>query len=466
MHGKAVESHTQHTTNDAVEDLGTLLRQERRSRRLSQEEVALKAGIARTTLNRWEKGAHLPRLAELNSVLDALGAAPTFRAQALSLIHAPRAIQMLRAEQPQIPALAKIDETDDADPMDNSWVFTPETGDLLRTMRLRRGMTQEYIAEQMGVRRASVSRWETGDVIPSVAHLDEIMTLLGALPEERTAFTQGVLLPSRLTTDTNRTFEAVHAHYDFLLWGNMNSSLEPVMDLEFLRLERAFTDLIPYHPEAKHFLGYTYSFHAQWLVRKQRYKEAIRYADRVLEAAHQHVFPSKEWKRSILTMAQCTVHSHSEQLRPERGIEILEGWLPLVEEPEYVAWILSDIAKYQVQMGHLRPALNNIARSCRVALRCDNPSELRVRRVDQAEMLLQTAQSSDAEAALNLLPPTMMDENPGQRLRESLCWSKGLLQVGEIREATKWLERAAGDARAHNLDLAGVNELTRRFAQL
>lgn len=458
MQRKTVDNHT----TPPVEHLGTLLRQERRSRRLSQEEVALKAGIARSTLNRWEHGAHLPRLAELNAVLDALDASPNFRTQALSLINAPRAIQTLRAEQAQTPIIIEGKfEIGDTDPYENSWVFTPETGDLLRTMRLRRGMTQEYIADQMRVRRPSVSRWETGEAIPSREHLDEMMTLLGALPEERTALTQGVLLPSRMTEDANRTFEAVHAHYDHILWGETDSGLEALKDLEYLRLERAFADLIPYHPEAKHFLAYTYGFHSQWLIMRGRYREAAIYADRVIEAAHQQVLPHWGWQISILTAAQCAVYS-SGQPRPERGVLMLQDWLPLVKHPTYEAWILSDMARYQAQAGQIRSALETISRSCRVAQRCANLTELRVRRVDRAELLLQTEEPNDAQLALDMLPADS-SPNVGQRLRESLCWSKGLLQTGEVSEAKKWLERAEEEVHTHNLDPSDVQALATRL---
>jgi transcriptional regulator with XRE-family HTH domain len=455
MHGETAENHT---------SLGALLRQERRSRKLSQEQVALKAGVARATLNRWEQGAHLPRLPELNAVLDALDASPLFRTQALSLIHAPRAIHTLRAEQKAFTQKVSVPEGGPEETnSENAWVFTPETGDLLRMMRLRRGMTQEYVADQVGVRRFSVSRWETGDLIPSDVHLDQVMLLLGALPEEKNALSQGILLPSQLNADTEKSFQAVHEHLIKILWEETDTRLEPLKDLEYLRLERAFADLIPYHPDARDYLVYTYSFHAQWLTTNKRYSEAAAYADRVIEAAHEQTFGIPDWQRSILTAALCAVYS-SGRPRPERGVQMLQDWLPLVDEPEYEAWILSDMAKYQAQAGRIGPALETIARSCRVALRSDNPVELRMRRVDRAELLLQTEQPDDAQLALDLLPNDFVSI-VGQRLREALCWSKGLLQVGEVREAKKWLERAETEVREHALDPTPIQELERLFVE-
>jgi transcriptional regulator with XRE-family HTH domain len=382
-----------------------------------------------------------------------------FRTQALTLIHAPRAIQTLRAENLPPPPPQSEREEDEAAAQD-AWVFTPETGDLLRAMRLRRGLTQEQIADHLGVRRFSVSRWETGDLIPSQEHLNDLMGMLGALPDEQRALSQGILLPPRVTLETEKAFQTIKEHYNHVTRGEYDPRLEPLKDLEYLRLERAFADLIPHYPEARPLLLYTYGFHSQWLVARGRYKEAALYADRVIEAAHQEELPS-EWQRAIMTAAHCAVYS-SGQPRPSRGIEMLLDWQPQVKDPVFEAWLLSDIAKYQAQDGRLRPALDTIARSCRVALRCENHIELRLRRVDRAELLMQTGQPNDAQLALDLLPPDV-SPNPPQRLREELCWSKGLLQVGEVSEAQRRLDRAASEVRTYNLDGARVAELARHF---
>ena len=37
-----------------------------------------------------------------------------------------------------------------------------KTGQLIRQLRREKGLTQEQLAEQLGVSRRSVSRWETG----------------------------------------------------------------------------------------------------------------------------------------------------------------------------------------------------------------------------------------------------------------------------------------------------------------
>ncbi len=44
-------------------------------------------------------------------------------------------------------------------------------GEVLRERRQQAGMTQEWVAEQLGVSRQAVSKWETGAAEPSTSNL-------------------------------------------------------------------------------------------------------------------------------------------------------------------------------------------------------------------------------------------------------------------------------------------------------
>jgi transcriptional regulator with XRE-family HTH domain len=433
----------------AAENLGTLLRESRRSQKMTQDELAGRAGVARSTLNRWERGTHQPRLPELTAVLDVLNAASELRTRALELISAPRAIQSLRAEQ-QVST-----ETESA------WLFTPETGDLLRTLRLRRGMTQEQVADRMGIRRVNLSHWETGEQVPSSESLHELMILLGALPAEQAALTRGVLMPSYLMQKQENPLEAALAQYRHITAGGFDPNFEPLKDLEYLRLERRFTDLMPRYPTARQHLLNTYSYHAHWLSNQRRYSEAARYADRVLEAVREARPPEPEWKRVIMISARSAVYSGGRR-RARRGTTILEHWLPLVETPEYKAWILGDMALYFAEEGELQCAIEAATRSCRVAIRCHNPFELWNRRTDLAEILLHTELPHDAMRATELLP-TLLANHPEGRVREALLWAKALWLLEEKPEAQKWLEHAHKDVLTYNLDPTPVHTLAQRF---
>ena len=56
--------------------------------------------------------------------------------------------------------------------------------ELLTEHRNRCSMTQEFVAEAMGVSRQAVSKWENGTSDPSTSHLLKLAGLYGVEPEE------------------------------------------------------------------------------------------------------------------------------------------------------------------------------------------------------------------------------------------------------------------------------------------
>ena len=54
----------------------------------------------------------------------------------------------------------------------------------LKEHRLRCQMTQEFVAERLGVSRQAVSKWETGAADPSTTNLLALARLYGVSPEE------------------------------------------------------------------------------------------------------------------------------------------------------------------------------------------------------------------------------------------------------------------------------------------
>lgn len=57
-------------------------------------------------------------------------------------------------------------------------------GQKIASARKEKGMTQEMLAEQLGVTRQAVARWETGKALPGTANLFMLRELLGIPPEE------------------------------------------------------------------------------------------------------------------------------------------------------------------------------------------------------------------------------------------------------------------------------------------
>ena len=57
-------------------------------------------------------------------------------------------------------------------------------GDVLRAERTRCKMTQEFVAESLGVSRQAVSKWENGNADPSTSNLLALAKLYGVSAEE------------------------------------------------------------------------------------------------------------------------------------------------------------------------------------------------------------------------------------------------------------------------------------------
>ena len=57
-------------------------------------------------------------------------------------------------------------------------------GQVLKEHRIRRGVTQEFVAEALNVSRQAVSKWENGTSDPSTANLIALARLYKIAPEE------------------------------------------------------------------------------------------------------------------------------------------------------------------------------------------------------------------------------------------------------------------------------------------
>lgn len=63
-------------------------------------------------------------------------------------------------------------------------VIRRSLGEALKAHRQKCGMTQEYVAEALGVSRQAVSKWETGAAEPSTSNLLALAKLYGVDPGE------------------------------------------------------------------------------------------------------------------------------------------------------------------------------------------------------------------------------------------------------------------------------------------
>jgi transcriptional regulator with XRE-family HTH domain len=419
--------------NPPARSLGTLLRQMRTSRQMALQGVAAKSGLARSTLNRWELDTHEPRLPELTAVLDALGASPAQREQFLRLMRAPRAAQHLRQEA-QTRAGAR----------GAAWLYSlGGNGALLRAMRRRAGLSQEQVAERMGVRRHTLSRWEAGEWTPPPERWDPLLSLLRAYPEERAALVEGHL-SAEFSPSADASLDTLEAHLRQLTGSPFNAAEEPLKDLAYRTLEARLAPAAARCRAGRDLLIQTYSWHGQWLSNYERHSDAAWYAERVLEGVPKGALPDPFCLRAATVAARCAVYG-GRRLTPERGVKLLRRWIPFARWPEFEAWIYGDMALYLGVEGQVEPALEWSDRSCQVAQRCENRGELRLRNFDRARLLVQAGRHREALALL----PTDAAEHPRQRALEARVWAEALLALGETAAAQEWLAQAQALVAAH-----------------
>jgi transcriptional regulator with XRE-family HTH domain len=63
-----------------TEQVGQLIKETRKAKRLTQEELGEKLGIGKTTINRYESGKHNITVETLSRVLEAMGAKLSIKA--------------------------------------------------------------------------------------------------------------------------------------------------------------------------------------------------------------------------------------------------------------------------------------------------------------------------------------------------------------------------------------------------
>ena len=60
----------------------------------------------------------------------------------------------------------------------------------IKTVRESKNLTQQYIANELGISRSSVAMWETGEAMPRADKLPELARILGCTIDELFAETE------------------------------------------------------------------------------------------------------------------------------------------------------------------------------------------------------------------------------------------------------------------------------------
>ena len=96
-------------------------------------------------------------------------------------------------------------------------------GESLLNARKSKGLTQEAVAEKLGVSRQTVSKWETGETLPDIRQSKRLAALYGVTLDELIDFDAGV---REIQEVIERTTEETSAKID---WTKMWSKQYPIL---------------------------------------------------------------------------------------------------------------------------------------------------------------------------------------------------------------------------------------------
>ncbi len=131
----------------------SVLRAARRARRLTQDELGRRVGVAGETVSHWERGTWIPPVHQVFRLARVL------RYDACQL-GAGLGVRMPDAESPRL-------------------VADSGAGGQLQDARLRAGLTRVQLARCVGVRSSTVGRWESGQSRPRGVHRERLSSVLG-----------------------------------------------------------------------------------------------------------------------------------------------------------------------------------------------------------------------------------------------------------------------------------------------
>jgi transcriptional regulator with XRE-family HTH domain len=410
--------------------LGPFLRDLRKTRHLTLEAVSQRAGIARVTLNRWEKGTHQPRLAELDAVLGVLEASPRQRKQALNLLDAPRARNLVRDE------INRIAERRNLGPM-------PQGGDLLRTMRHRRRLSQEALAKQIGVSARTLHRWERSEAWPTMEQLHAFCFAVGAHEEEVIGLTVGRFAPD--TPPEHRSLEAIAYRLQQVRMLEFSGShIEE--ELGYLSLEKEAWSLALRQSEGQTLLAHICSAYALFLQRFRRFNESTDYAGRALDLYPQKASVPLSQINSGILATICPIQQWKRPMK-KRELNELRFWLSQTEQEAQAAWIHSMIAVGFAEEGAYEEALQVNAMALQLAKRSQYPLSVYVRQCDHACYLVALGHYEQA------LEWMVFEEEvpPFNRIPGNIIRASAYLGLNQRSEAYSYLQQIYTDIATHDL---------------
>jgi transcriptional regulator with XRE-family HTH domain len=434
--GFARKLNTRETETQRAEGIGALIQGLRLSRQMSLRGLARAAGISPGTLCHWETGQAAPRIPELDAVLDVLGAPVNVRQEAYARINAPRGLARLRHCVRLTEREADLE----------GWL--PSSGDLLRALRHRHGLSLEQAAAALRVQPSTLSRWERAITLPSAESLATYCALLGVSAEERAALTN-LCLSAQNANGTPLPIEALAAQLEQLQQDTQRGA-QTLMDLRFLSLEAQLWPRAAQKLSARQLFAKTRVWRAQWLQWQGRLSEAGPLAQQALRLVEGET-PQRFWFRAVHIAAH-HLSDGGRQPNPTRSIRFLQEWLSAARWPETESWTWHNLANYFRRLGDMDAALLAVAQAQTAAQRSELAAAIRNSSFDSAVVLLE---ADRIDAALALLTETEQP-NVYHRRYEAHAWARTLQAIGETEAAAVWQQRAWETVQARDLPCASL----------
>jgi transcriptional regulator with XRE-family HTH domain len=423
----------------SAHEIGALLRQWRCERGLSQTDLATRAKISPSTLSRWEAGKSKPGGPELEATLQALAVSPAQVYQALLAARTPGSRRRLS------PALPPDEKADD------SFIpsfLPPVGGDLLRALRLRRGMPQAQLASLLGVPQNAVARWERSETWPDATRLNEICFHLNAYPEELHALTVGRFSLTGFHQEEDP--DALHQAQWKLRLDSHYAPESSLKDLRFLALEAHLHELLfaraqpsnIYRERLQQILSWTYSRHAQYLEETGRYAEAVTPARHALSLQKPlwETHNQEGWVPALLALATAAVRQRGGTYR--RGLMVVQPYLSEAYSSAYRAWMLTDMAQYALGAGLRHKAIMLSQQALETVMHGEGEYlsvEQNLRRRDHAALLLAAGNAAEAE---RYLASEEWAIKPEEKAKDQLLRAEVMLALQDNAGAQGALSRA------------------------
>lgn len=402
---------------------------------MTMAQTAERAGLHRATLHRWEKGQAQPRLSELDALLSALEVSEPQRQSALSLMDAPRAARLVWREVRQIAAQMDIS-------------MMPHGGDLLRAMRMRRGLSLEEASRHVEVTGGTLRRWEKMEVWPSPGQLHRLCFALQAHEEEIVALTVGRF--SHTPRSEKATLDALCERFHNQMGVERSlSGHDPLYELTYFQMEADAWPLALQSAAGKQMLIEVYAHHTQQLCNHERLAEANGIAERAMELMTGSLQTKHFWLYPVLVSARANTFRGAGDA-PQRGLEILRPWLAEARWPDMHAWMLASMAKYMGMQGDMEVALTLAEQAYQVAEKSGLDSERCHRKWDKAALLLKAGHPDKTLVLLAEREPYEAGVLDG--IDVALLRAEAYLATGDLVFARNWLQCSLNDIDTYHID--------------